>query len=130
MIWLQGKRLPIQNLMMKSQNDSISGISFIFLYFGKKSGSQLGIQSLYPLKGKMIRFYQTKRLNEPETIKVRNAACQAKRSLLGLLVLTCTHRSNLSCLSVQSRYKTKCSSLHYSIFSRDRSPSYTSWGIL
>lgn len=33
------KRLPKQYLLMKSQNDSTSGTSFIFLYFGKKFDS-------------------------------------------------------------------------------------------
>ena len=33
-----GKILPKQKLLMKSQNDSTSGMSFIFIYFGKKFG--------------------------------------------------------------------------------------------
>lgn len=46
------KRLPKQYLLMKSQNDSTSGMSFIFLYFGKKFDSQLGIQPLYPSRAR------------------------------------------------------------------------------
>lgn len=34
-----GKILPKQKLLMKSQNDSTSGMSCIFMYFGKKFGS-------------------------------------------------------------------------------------------
>ena len=126
---LKGKRLPKQNLLMKSWNDSISGMSFIFMCFGKKSGSQLGIQSLYPLKGKMIRFYQTKRLNEPETLP-RSEMLHFKPKDLAWACLFWLVTTNLSCLSVQSCYKTEHPSLQYSILWSKRSRKCTFWGIL
>ena len=87
----------LNQMLMKSQNDSTSVMSFIFMYFGKKFGSQLRIQSLYLFKGKTIRFYQTKCLNKTETLpRSEMLHFKPKDTGLGLLVLTCNYKFVLS----------------------------------
>lgn len=110
----KGKDYLKQILLMKSQNDSTSEMSFIFLCFGKKSGFRLGIQSLHPLKGKVIRFYQTKRLSEPEALP-RSEMLHFKPKDLSWAYLFWLVTINLSCLSVRSHYKTKWRPLQHGI---------------